>query len=174
MTTLGATVSIPPTGAYVLDPGNSLITFTTRHMFGLAPVTGTVNVDSGELTIAEPLTASRLEAIASVASFDTGNVKRDEHVRSEEFLDAAHHPHILFRSTALERSSDSWALCGLLTACGQTAPVVLHVVEVQEHGEVLTLRATAKVDRFAHGVSRMPRMAGRHLKLLLSATATRL
>lgn len=173
MTTPGTTVTIPTTGRYELDPEQGLIEFTTRHMFGLAPVKGTFKVESGELTVAEPLAASRLEASASVASFDTGNAKRDEHVRSEEFLDMANHPHISFRSIALDRNSDSWSLRGTLTARGQAAPVVLHVTKLHEADGVLTMQATANVDRFAHGVTTMPRMAARHLRLRITARATR-
>lgn len=172
MSTSGSTVSIPTAGRYELDPQKCSISFTTRHVFGLAPVTGTFRVDSGNVTIAQPLTDSSLEAQTSVASFDTGNPERDEHVRSEAFLDGAHHPYISFRSTALERSGDSWALHGVLTARGKAAPTVLDIVELQQEDGVLTVRATAKVDRFAHGISRMPRMAGRHLTLRLIATAT--
>lgn len=173
MTTPRTTVSAPTAGAYRLDPDTTLIHFTTRHLFGLAPVRGSFRVVSGELTVAQPLTASRLEATASVASFDTGNPKRDSHVRSKDFLDAARHPHIVFRSTALVRDGGSWVLRGLLTARGQDAPLVLHVTQVQEHGGVLTLRAAGTVDRFAHGLVAMPRMAGRRLALRITATAVR-
>ncbi len=173
MTTTTTAVSVPTTGAYRLDPDTCLIEFTTRHMFGLAPVTGTFQVVSGDLTIAEPLTASRLDAAASVSSFHTGNPERDEHVRSGDFLDAANHPLILFSSTSLERNGDSWSLHGVLTARGTAAPLVLRVLELREDGEVLHLRATARVDRFAHGVTRMPRMAARHLTLVITARAVR-
>lgn len=174
MSSPDATVSIPTAGRYRLDPDTCTIQFTTRHMFGLAPVKGTFEVESGDLTILEPLTSSTLRVTASVASFYTGNPKRDEHVRSQEFLDAANHPQISFRSTGLERNSDSWSLHGVLKARGQSAPLVLAVQEVLEKGGVLKLRATAKVDRFAHGITRMPRMAGRHLTLRITATATRI
>jgi polyisoprenoid-binding protein YceI len=82
--------------------------------------------------------------------------------------------HITFRSTSLERHGDSWTLYGTLTAHGQSAPLALHVVEVRQDGrDALDVRATGTVDRYAHGVTRMRAMAGRRLKLSLTAHATR-
>ena len=100
-----------------------------------------------------------------MSSLDTGNPRRDDHVRSRDFLDEANHPHLVFRSTSLERKGESWALHGTLTARGQDASLVLHVVEVrQDESGALVLRATATVDRFAHGVVAMKAMAGRRLQ----------
>ena len=168
------TVSVPDAGSYELDPRRSLVEFGTRHVFGLALVRGTFGIVSGRIDVADPPTASRVEATASVSSFDTGNPKRDDHVRSQDFLDEANHPHLVFRSTSLERNGDSWALHGTLTARGQDAPLVMHVIEVrQDESGALALRATATVDRFAHGVVAMKAMAGRRLKLSLTAHAVR-
>jgi polyisoprenoid-binding protein YceI len=44
-----ATVQIPATGTYRIDPSGSSVSFTTRHLFGLGVVTGTFGVLSGEV-----------------------------------------------------------------------------------------------------------------------------
>jgi polyisoprenoid-binding protein YceI len=42
-----------------------------------------------------------MELSADAASVDTGNGRRDEHLRSADFFDVAHHPDIRFRSTSV-------------------------------------------------------------------------
>lgn len=58
-----ATVQIPATGTYRIDPADSSVSFTTRHLFGLGAVEGTFGVLSGEVTIADPVTASTARAV---------------------------------------------------------------------------------------------------------------
>ena len=67
-----ATVQIPATGTYRIDPAGSSVSFTTRHLFGLGVVRGTFGVLSGEVTIADPVTASTARAVIDAASFSGG------------------------------------------------------------------------------------------------------
>ena len=71
-TTPAAAVQIPAAGIYQLDPAASTVTFSTRHMFGLAPVKGTFRLVSGQITIADPVTSSTVSAVIDAASFATG------------------------------------------------------------------------------------------------------
>ncbi|SRR6266568_8214563 len=72
-----ATVQIPATGTYRIDPASSSVSFTTRHLFGLGAVKGTFGVLSGEVTIADPVTASTARAVIDAASFSGGHPQRD-------------------------------------------------------------------------------------------------
>lgn len=163
----------PPAGRYTLDPSRTSVTFVTRHMFGLARVRGTLAATGGVLTIAERAEDSAVEAEAAAASFSTGNVLRDPQVRSGMFLDARKHPAITFRSAAVRRSGDGWAVSGVLTVKGRPAPLNLTVTEATAEGTVVVFRASGTVDRYAHGITMMRGMAARSLSIEITAYATR-
>ncbi|MEO7435130.1 MAG: YceI family protein, partial [Candidatus Binatia bacterium] len=63
-------------------------------------------------------------------SIDTRNEKRDEHLRTPDFLDTAKFPSITFKSTKVEKAGEAWKLTGDLTMHGVTKPVVLDVTNV--------------------------------------------
>lgn len=167
------TIQLPATGAYEIDPAASTVAFTTRHMFGLGGVSGTFAVTGGTVTVADPPTDSALEATASAASFTTGTARRDTHVLSEDFLHADAHPDITFRSTAVVQAGAGWLVRGVLTVRGTGAPLDLDVTDVRTTATGLAMTATGTVDRYAHGLVRMKGMAGRRLRLTISAAARR-
>ena len=161
MSAQSPSVHLPKPGTYVIEPASSTIEFTTRAMFGLAGVKGTFALTSGEITIADPVSESSATATVSAASFDTGNARRDDHVRSEDFLHQEAHPEISFRSTGLSQEGDTWVLSGDLTVRSETAPVQLAVQDIAEDGRTLTVRAVTTVDRYAHGISKLKGMTAR-------------
>lgn len=170
---LPPTVSIPPTGTYKLDPAASSVSFTTRHMFGLGGVTGSFKVRSGEIIIADPVTSSTATAIIDAASFATGSAARDKDVKSANFLHVQEHPEITFSSTELEESGEGWLLRGQITARGHAARADVALKELRADDNGLTIRATCRVDRYAHGITKKKGMAGRYLELDITARATR-
>lgn len=175
MSAAPSAVQPPPVGTYRIDPSTSTIAFTTQHMFGTGAVEGSFDLSSGEIIVAEPITASQVVAAAAAAanSFTTGNPKRDKHVKSADFLQAETHPEISFRSSQLVRDGASWLLRGTITARGNTAPVELTIIEATTDPTGLTLRATGKVDRYAHDITKLKGMAARYLTLNISAHADR-
>ena len=112
---------------YKFDPAHSKIAFQLRHLLGTArgefhKFTGTINVDR------EHPERSTVTAIIQVASIDTKIAKRDQHLRSPDFFDAAKFPEITFRSRAVRRTgADSGDITGNLTMHGVTRPITLHV-----------------------------------------------
>ena len=166
-------IQLPTAGTYRIDPKLSKITFNAKHMFGLGTVNGTFSVASGEIVVTEPISGTTVTASASSQSFESANPKRDAHVKSEAFLHADAHPLITFRSTTFVRDGDRWVLRGDITARGTTAPVEFTLLESRADGAGLTLRATGTVDRYAHQITKMKGMAGRHLNLEVSLRATR-
>lgn len=162
-------VTIPGTGTYKLDPSRSSITFVTRHMFGLGKVTGRFLLTDGDLVISEPVAASTVTARAAANSFDTRNKQRDRQVTSKTFLDTANHPDIVFRSTDITRDDRGWILRGRLTVRDSEAPIDFVIAESGSNGPELSIRATAHVDRYAHGLTKLKGMAARHLDLELLA-----
>src|SRR5690606_19889241 len=60
------------------------------------------------------------------ASIDTGNTRRDDHLRSADFFEAEAYPTITFKTTSVEKSGDNtFDLKGDLTMHGVTKPVTL-------------------------------------------------
>jgi polyisoprenoid-binding protein YceI len=168
-----ATVQIPATGTYRIDPSGSSVSFTTRHLFGLGVVRGTFGVLSGEVTIADPVTASTARAVIDAASFSSGHPQRDKDVKSANLLHVQEHPHIKFESSQLVPVGDGWVLRGQLTARGNAAPVELAVTESRGSGDGLALRATTRIDRYAFGLTKRKGLAARYLDLEITAQATR-
>lgn len=148
-------------GHYEIDTDRSAITFRGRHLFGLAPVRGTVAIKAGTVDVADPIADSRVHAEIDVASFSTGNERRDEDVRSARFLDADRHPLMTFVSERL----DDDALIGALTVRGVTKTVRLAIEESAMADGSVTVHATARVDRVAFGLTAARGLAGRHLNL---------
>ncbi|MGH3377153.1 MAG: YceI family protein [Actinoallomurus sp.] len=152
-------------GRYEIDPERSTVTFRTRHLFGLAPVRGTVAVRAGTVEVAEPITASGVRVEIDAASFSTGNALRDGNVRSARFLDTARHPVMTFVSEHL----DGDVLTGTLTVRGVSRPVRLTIEE--SASAPLSVHATTTVDRVAFGLTASRGMTGRHLRLDIHVTA---
>jgi polyisoprenoid-binding protein YceI len=90
-----------PTGTWAVDPIHSSIGFEVKHMM-ISTVRGHFRQFEGTLEAAEDYHDSRVWGNVDVASIDTNNADRDEHLLSEDFFDAAHYPRIAFESTAIE------------------------------------------------------------------------
>jgi polyisoprenoid-binding protein YceI len=117
--------TLPAPGRYELDPSHSSVSFTGRHLM-VSKVRGRFDVTSGTIVIGEHGTDSSVEAVIDAASVHSGDSRRDEHLRSEDFLATSLHPAISFRSTRVDNRGDGhFTLEGALTVRGVTRPVVL-------------------------------------------------
>jgi polyisoprenoid-binding protein YceI len=124
-----ATSSAPGTAqAWDVDPSHSSANFKVRHLMvshvrgELGPVAGVVWIDDQDIT------RSRIDVSIDARKIATRDDKRDEHLRSAEFLDVANHPTVTFKSTRVERAGgDDLRVIGDLTIRGTTRPVTLTV-----------------------------------------------
>ncbi|ASQ92229.1 YceI family protein [Streptomyces sp. 11-1-2] len=167
-----AELSLPAAGTYEIDPAASTVRFATRAL-GLLPVQGTFSIRQGRITIAETPEASSVGVEMDAASFASGIQRRDDHVRSSDFLDVERHPTIQFRGQSLDQSAQGASLRGELTACGVTQPVVVAIDSLVGEGKRITANGTASIDRYAFGVSKAKGMAARRLKITLDIVAGR-
>ncbi|MBO9521384.1 MAG: YceI family protein [Nocardioidaceae bacterium] len=167
------TIQLPGPGVYRIDPTGSRIAVRAKHRFGTGTVRGTFELTGGEIAVAVPHEGSTVRADASAASFESGSSARDRNVRSRRFLDAEAHPAISFTSTAFDQVDGVWHLRGTLTARGVTAAADFAVESLELGATDLLVSATARVDRYAHGITAAKGMAGRHLELTVTARATR-
>lgn len=110
-----------------IDPNHSALTFKVRHF--LAPVPGWFAKFSGTIIFdrTQP-EASRVEATVDIASVNTNQADRDQHLRTPDFFDTASHPTATFRSKAWKQTGpDTFEVTGDLTLRGVTREVTLRV-----------------------------------------------
>ena len=145
---------------YTLDPAHTQVAFSIDR-FGFNHVLGRFDSVTGEMVIDEANPAnSSVHAVIQIASVDSGNDTRDEHLRGERWLNAAQFPTMEFRSTAVRTTGEHTAeVTGNLTLLGQTHPVTLNVT-LNNIGEAGTNRrrtagfsATGALNRSAWGSS---------------------
>lgn len=111
---------------YDIDQAHSYIGFSVRHM-AVSNVRGEFKQYEGDLSVDETdLAKSSVELRIDAASIDTDVQRRDEHLRSADFLDVGNHPEIVFRSTKIEKLADGeYRATGDLTIRGVTRQVTL-------------------------------------------------
>ncbi|WP_191059241.1 YceI family protein [Geminicoccus harenae] len=124
---LGAPVLAAP-APWAIDNSHTAITFTVDHL-GYSTVHGFFRDFTGELSLdPEAPEVSSVAFTIQADSLDTLFAKRDEHLKSADFLDVAQFPTITFQSTKVEPAGDDSAkVTGDLTIKGVTKPVVLDV-----------------------------------------------
>lgn len=109
-------------GTWNVDPSHSSLTFVARHLM-VTKVRGRFAAFSGTAVINDEKLLSSVTATAEVASIDTNDKGRDEHLRSADFFDVASHPTIGFKSTKITRNGDDFTLIADLTIKGVTKSV---------------------------------------------------
>ncbi len=122
-------VQVPITGTYALDGSHSEVGFKVRHL-GIGRVKGRFSDINATITVAEDYRASSVEATIAIASIDTRDTGRDEHLLSPDFFDAANHPTMTFVSDAIPAydPGGAFTLTGSLTIKDVTVPVALAAV----------------------------------------------
>jgi polyisoprenoid-binding protein YceI len=122
MSLLESAGPILATGEWQVDPAHSAVEFRVRHM-KIATVKGRFRDFAGQIVAGE---APTFAGTIRVASLDTHEPRRDEHLRSSDFFDAAKHPGIDFRSTSVDLADDGRLLVqGELEIKGVTRPIEL-------------------------------------------------
>jgi polyisoprenoid-binding protein YceI len=118
---------VPVAGDYEIDATQTAVEFVGRHMM-INKVRGRFTDVRGRITIAEEPAQSHVEVEIGAGSVDTGNAKRDTHLRSDVFFDVERYQTIVFRSTSVQALAGSvWELLGDLTIRDTTQQVGLRV-----------------------------------------------
>jgi len=160
-------LATPALAAWTIDPAHTSVQFSVRHMM-VSNVRGEFRKVSGTVQgeQADPSKAV-IEATIDAASIDTREPKRDEHLKSPDFLDVAKYPTITFKSKRIEPAgAGGFKVTGDLTLHGVTKEVVLDVSDVtpaikDPMGKTRAgARATTKLDRKDFGISWSKAMDG--------------
>lgn len=144
-------------GTWTIDPTHSEVSFQARHM-GISKVKGKFETFGGTITTAENLADTKVEATVEVASVNTNQAQRDEHLRTSDFFLAEEFPTFSFVSNAVKIDGDDIVVSGDLTLRGVTKPVDFAVdfggVTIDGYGNTkLGLEAETTINRHDFGVS---------------------
>jgi polyisoprenoid-binding protein YceI len=127
----------PVVGPWQLDPQRSRVEFRARNFWGLATVKGHFDDYHGRVDLgAEPA----IELTVDAASLNTGNAKRDRHLRSADFFDAENHPRVRFVSESAALEGDELRVRGSLFARERSIPLEL-TARLRRVGEELEIEA---------------------------------
>ena len=158
MTTTSIAPTVVPTGTWAVDPAHSKVGFAVKHM-GIATVRGEFQEFEGTLEIGEDLSSATARGTVKVASVNTNETQRDDHLRSPDFFSADEHPELRFESIAIEPIDyETFRITGNLTIHGVTNQIVL---EAEVHGtdtdpwgsERVGLEITGQLSRGDYGMT---------------------
>lgn len=116
---------------YQVDPVHSAVVFRVKHM-NASHAWGRFNELSGSFALdpTDPA-GSQVDIKIQTGSVDTGNAKRDQHLKGPDFFNAVQFPSITFKSTSVAKGSDgAYDVTGDLTLHGVTRPVRVKVTPV--------------------------------------------
>jgi polyisoprenoid-binding protein YceI len=119
---------IPTQTKWSLDPAHSEIGFRVKHLM-IAHVKGTFKTfDASIYTASNDFTTAEVDLWIDPSSIDTGDTKRDEHLKSADFFDVNNHKQITFTSSTIGKpdSDGNHELWGELTMMGVTKNLKLN------------------------------------------------
>jgi polyisoprenoid-binding protein YceI len=141
---------------YKVDPMHTSITFSVRHL-GINNVKGQFKEFEGTLTMDNGALTEGAGTI-QVKSIDTGVQKRDDHLRTADFFDAAKYPTITFKTKRVEKNGDQLSLVADFTMRGVTKelrlPATVSGPTKDPWGGVrIGLEAKTKLNRRDYGIN---------------------
>ena len=158
-------------GTWTLDPAVSTVELHTKAMWGLAKVKATFTAleGSGVVTADGDVTGT---LVVDAASVNTGNAKRDEHLRGSDFFEVATYPTFIYTATGATHGPDGViTFTGTLTVHGQTRPLSLTATAAGT--DRVTVTAKAEIDRSQWGLTWAKMGAGLHNRVTVTATFTK-
>jgi len=156
---LAAPLAMAQTSAWATDPAHSEVDFSIRHG-GVSNVHGRIGGVTGTLVYNEDdVTKSTVTVTIDVSTVDTGEPRRDAHLKTDTFFDVAKFPTATFTSSSVVKNGNRLTVNGNLTLHGVTLPVVLDVegpsipVEgAMDHKTHSGFSATTTISRTAFGI----------------------
>ena len=142
-----------------IDAAHTHVGFGVKHMM-ISTVHGTFKTFSGTVALDDAdIAKSKIHLDIDAASITTDNDKRDEHLKSPDFFDAAHFPKLTFDSTTIQKlGADKLNVTGNLTIKNVTKPVVLAITNLSAEvkdpwgGVHRGATGTAKINRKDFGL----------------------
>jgi len=180
MPMLAAVLCSAPAGAadtYSIDLRHTHPSYEIDH-FGWSIQRGRFDNVTGTIVLDRVTKAGSVDVRIEVSSVSTGVSKLDEHLKSEDFFDAAKYPTISFKSSKIVFNADApSSVPGEMTILGVTKPVTLNVTHFScgQHPmlkkEVCGAEARATIKRSEFGMSKFLPALGDEVKLLINVEA---
>ncbi len=143
---------------FEIDPAHTSITFKVRHMM-VSTVVGTFHRFGGRIEMdTSDITKSRAYGWVDVASIDTRNSRRDDHLRSPDFFNVKKYPRMSMAVKRIYKKGEEWWADADLTIKGTTRRVSF---PFKWYGPVkdpwgnlrIGIEARFKIDRYDFGIT---------------------
>ncbi len=166
---------------YIIDTKgmHASIQFRIIHL-GYSWLWGRFNDFNGEFTYKkDDPNSSKIEVTINTSSIDTNHVKRDDHLRSDEFLDVEKFPQSRFVSTSIVFKEDrSGLLTGDFTLHGVTKSIEIHISYIGEGddrwgGYRIGFEGTTRIALADYGILKDLGPASKELDLFFSIEGVR-
>lgn len=162
--------------SYTVDPMHTYPHFSVSHM-GFSTMHGRFDETSGKITLDTKAKRGSMEITIKTGSITTGYAKRDNHLKSPDFFNAAEFPVMTFKSTKMKFKGDvPVSVEGELTLLGVTKPVTLTITEFKCGANPMNKKyecgagATGKIKRSDFGMNKFP-IIGDEIKLVFEIEA---
>jgi polyisoprenoid-binding protein YceI len=168
--------SAAPT-TYAVDAVHSYILFRVKHM-DVGYAYGRFNAFSGSVTLDEAAPQScAVKMEIDVASVDTGDKGRDDHLRNADFFNAAQFPKMTFESTAVKKNGDEYEVTGNLSLHGVTKPAVAKMTKTgmgkdRKGNALIGFEGTLDIKRSDFGVGKQGPGLADDVRLTISIEAS--
>lgn len=137
------------TGFLNIDSADSYVTFTIKEL-GVLMIKGTISGFDGEIYLDDTdIEDSFFDISLTPATVKTGNLKRDEHLRSKDFFYVKNHPTICFKSINVKRVDHVFNIKGTLSMLNVNKEYVIQMV--YENG---VFKGQFSLNRKHHGLGK--------------------
>ncbi|HLV40833.1 MAG TPA: YceI family protein [Brumimicrobium sp.] len=134
--------------AQKIDKDKSIVNFKIGNMGGLNSVKGTFSGFSGNVVFSpHDLSSAKIDVCIDASTVNTGNKKRDNHLRTEDFFEVEKYPKICFNAKEIIKSTNGFIAKGTLKMHGVTK-----TVEIPLTYENNMLTGKLKVNRFDYKI----------------------
>lgn len=179
-------ISLPPAAlaadSYTVDPTHTYPQFRIDHL-GFSTMHGRFDKTSGKVTLDHKAKTGSVELEITTASISTGLAKRDDHLKSPDFFNAAEFPTITYKSTAIRYKGDTpSSVEGNLTISGVTKPVTFQIdafkcgidpMDPKKQKRKCGADANAQIKRSDFGMKYAIPAVGDDVKLVLAIEAVK-
>ena len=164
--------------SYTIDPTHTFPNFTINHL-GFSTLHGRFDSTKGKITLDRANNTGSVDISIDAGSISTGFKKRDDHLRSPDFLNVGEFPEITYKSTKVSINGDKATVEGNLTILGTSKPVTLNVdkitcgVHPMNKKDVCGFNATTSIKRSDFGVKYGLPAIGDEMQITLEVEAVK-
>lgn len=109
---------------YTVDVESKLVNIVFESRADVEDIVGTVRTAKGEIKVTRDLSKAEFEVRVPVDQMRTGIDLRDEHMRSDQWLDERKHPYVTFKGDSVERlRGDKYRISGTFSVHGVERPL---------------------------------------------------